>query len=357
MNTFLADKNQLSEDDVIKIASDCLQQKVKVISKLGRGGNSQVYHVICPSQEYVVKFYFQDPSDSRDRLGIEFKSSSFLWEHGLRVIPRPVTLNQEHKCAFYEFIKGTPPGKDISQQDIDGAVYFLETLKGLSAQAADFNFKGASEAFFCGKDIVNNLRERLKRFSLEERTHEYVALQEYLKNEFLPLLDAVEAWSKEYITGQSVSWTQDLSKQYWTLSPSDFGFHNALRTSAGSMVFLDFEYFGWDDPAKLVSDFLWHQHEAMNMPGKFKMYFVQRMSTIFGKDPYFKIRLNSVFPLFGLKWCLILLNEFIHTDAQRREFAQPPIKNKTETRLEQLAKAKMMSKKIKAIYKDFPYGC
>ena len=50
--------------------------------------------------------------------------------------------------------------------------------------------------------------------------------------------------------GQGVSWEQELLEQYRTLSPSDFGFHNALRTPAGTMVFLDFEYFGWDDPAK-----------------------------------------------------------------------------------------------------------
>jgi hypothetical protein len=355
MNTFLDDKGQISQEDVTKIASDCLQQRVEVISKIGGGGNSKVYHVICPSQQYVVKFYFQHPSDSRDRLGKEFKSFSFLWEQGLRVIPRPVALSQEHQCAFYEFIKGKPPGRDISQKDIDGAVYFLEILKNLSVQATGLNFSGASEAFFCTKDIVDSLRARLKRFYFKDDASEYLALREYLQDEFLPLLEAVETWSKEYLIGQEVLWGQELLEQYRTLSPSDFGFHNALRTSAGSMVFLDFEYFGWDDPAKLVSDFLWHP--AMDMSEDIKMYFVHRMSTVFGKDPYFKVRLKGVFPLFGLKWCLILLNEFIATDSQRRDFARPLVKDKTEVRLEQLLKAKRMSKEIKSIYKDFPYGC
>ena len=39
------------------------------------------------------------------------------------------------------------------------------------------------------------------------------------------------------------------------VSPSDFGFHNALRTPDGRLAFIDFEYAGWDDPAKTVSDF------------------------------------------------------------------------------------------------------
>jgi len=344
----------LSEDDVIRIAFDCLQQRVGIISKIGGGGNSKVYHLTCSSQQYVVKFYFQHPSDSRDRLGIEFKSFSFLWEQGLRVVPRPVALSREHQCAFYEFIKGTPPGRDISQKDIDGAVYFIDILRNLSVGAAGLNFSGASEAFFCAKDIVNSLRARLKRFYFEDNTGEYSALRKYLRDEFLPLLEAVETWSKEYLTGRGVSWEQELLEQYRTLSPSDFGFHNALRTRAGTMIFLDFEYFGWDDPAKLVSDFLWHP--AMGMPEDLKLYFVHRMSSIFGNDPYFKIRLKGVFPLFGLKWCLILLNEFIATDSQRRDFARPLVKNKTEVRLEQLVKAKRMSGRIKAMYKDFSYG-
>lgn len=354
MNIFLDDKSQISEDDVARIASDCLQQRVKIISKIGGGGNSKVYHVACLAQEYVVKFYFQHPLDSRDRLGIEFKSLLFLWGQGLRVIPRPVTLSWEHQCAIYEFVKGTPPGNGISQKDIDGAVYFLGILRNLSAQATGIKFSGASEAFFCARDIVSSLRARLRRFYTEDNSSEYLALREYLQNEFLPLLEAVEACSKEYLTGQGVPWEQELSEEYRTLSPSDFGFHNALRTSAGSMVFLDFEYFGWDDPTKLVSDFLWHP--AMSMPEDIKMYFVNRMTAIFGNDPYFKVRLKGVFPLFGLKWCLILLNEFTSTASQRRDFASPQIKDKAAVRLEQLAKAKCMSQKIKTIYMDFPYG-
>ena len=38
------------------------------------------------------------------------------------------------------------------------------------------------------------------------------------------------------------------------ISPSDFGFHNALRTNTGP-VFFDFEFSGWDDPAKTIIDF------------------------------------------------------------------------------------------------------
>ena len=43
-------------------------------------------------------------------------------------------------------------------------------------------------------------------------------------------------------------------------SPSDFGFHNALLKDNGKLCFLDFEYFGRDDPVKLMADFIWHHY-------------------------------------------------------------------------------------------------
>ena len=39
------------------------------------------------------------------------------------------------------------------------------------------------------------------------------------------------------------------------LSPSDFGFHNVIVEKDKILRFIDFEYAGWDDPAKMVSDF------------------------------------------------------------------------------------------------------
>ena len=51
------------------------------------------------------------------------------------------------------------------------------------------------------------------------------------------------------------AWAGPLGEADRVVSPSDFGFHNALRTEDGRLAFLDFEYAGWDDPAKLVCDF------------------------------------------------------------------------------------------------------
>jgi len=350
MGTFLEHKNQLSEKEVIKIASDCLGQEIASVAKIGKGGNSKVYHLKSSYREFVVKFYFQHPSDTRDRLGVEFQSLSFLWGEGLRMVPRPIVLNREHQCAFYDFIKGTSPVTDISSKDIDGAVQFLGVLKNLALGAKDLNFPAASEAFFCGMDIMSNIRGRLKRFSFNDNTGEYLALREFLRDEFMPLLETVETWSKLYLVNHGILWEEKISGRYRTLSPSDFGFHNALRTPDESIVFLDFEYFGWDDPAKLVSDFLWHP--AMSLTHELKEKFLKQMMGIFD-DPQFKNRLKAFYPLFGLKWCLILLNEFVAVDMQRRGFARLEPQDITAVRLSQLARARTLIQQISNNYKVF----
>ena len=50
------------------------------------------------------------------------------------------------------------------------------------------------------------------------------------------------------------------------ISASDFGLHNAIMTERG-IVFFDFEFAGWDDPAKAIVDFLLQPQQGnLNMP-------------------------------------------------------------------------------------------
>ena len=116
-----------------------------------------------------------------------------------------------------------------------------------------------------------------------------------------------------------MSFEHDISPTQRTLSPSDFGFHNALKKPDGSVVFLDFEYFGWDDPVRLVSDFL--LHPGMDLSMDLKKKFLSGCLDIFSGDPEFTFRLKLLYPLIGIRWCMILLNEFLPERWARRQFA------------------------------------
>ena len=103
------------------------------------------------------------------------------------------------------------------------------------------------------------------------------------------------------------------------LSPSDFGFHNCIKKKQDSLYFLDFEYFGWDDPVKLTSDFLWHP--AMNLSSNNKRDWILAMKNLFSEDNYFEQRLKMAMPIFGLRWSLIMLNEFFPKILSKRKSA------------------------------------
>ena len=340
-------------DEVAKLAGDLMGNYVTLAEPISKGANNRVYRLRSSTGDSVIKFYFQHPSDPRDRLGTEFKSLSFLWAQGFRQIPKPLNAWPQHACALYSLVDGVTPAGQRKDQDIDQVIDFLKTLNGFSKSPDSKGLPLASEAFFSPLGIADNIKGRLKRFNFENQQDEYRALHVYLHKEFLPLLAEIESWSKACLKNQGIPWDQDLLEKYRTLSPCDFGFHNALRSPQGAMFFLDFEYFGWDDPVKMVADFLWHP--AMSLTEDCKARFIHRMQSVFNDDQAFKTRLKALSPLFGLKWCLIILNEFVNVDMQRRGFSGMATDDQAAIRLRQLAKARDLSQRVGNSYNVFSW--
>ena len=91
------------------------------------------------------------------------------------------------------------------------------------------------------------------------------------------------------------------------LSPSDFGFHNALTGPAG-LGFLDFEYAGRDDPAKLVSDFFCQPE--IPVPMRYHAGFIARLAQGLRLDAAGRARCRILLDAYRIKWTCIILNEF-----------------------------------------------
>src|SRR5207244_11655608 len=83
------------------------------------------------------------------------------------------------------------------------------------------------------------------------------------------------------------------------LSPSDFGFHNALLADDGRLRFLDFEYAGWDDPAKLVCDFFCQP--ACPVPMNHYSDFAKQVATLTSDPALHRMRMDLLLPLYRLK--------------------------------------------------------
>jgi hypothetical protein len=104
------------------------------------------------------------------------------------------------------------------------------------------------------------------------------------------------------------------------LSPSDFGFHNALVRPSGSLCFIDFEYAGWDDPAKTVCDFFCQP--AVPVPHCYLGSFVDQVADWVPDAADFRHRVGILLPVYEVKWCCIMLNEFLPVGNRRRSFAR-----------------------------------
>jgi len=343
--------------DVCVIAENLLRIPVISTRRIDGSGNNRVYSVQCSdSKKYVAKFYFRHSSDQRERLEVEFASLSFLWRQGISDIPYPLAISREKSCAIYGFIEGkkiTPA--EITVDDINRVVDFLRRLKDLSGVAQAQNIPPASEACFSIKAIIASIEERLNRLtSLKGQGEEYRKLEAFLRDDFKPFLTVLKRWAQRQCNLRNISFDLEIPRRETTLSPSDFGFHNAIRANDGRVVFLDFEYFGWDDPAKTISDFLFHP--AVILSQSMKEIFVQRMFDIFKENGRLAERIKIAYPLFGLKWCMIMLNEFVTSGFIRRVYATENLLDRNQMQREQLDKAKNFYCKIKESYTEFPYA-
>ena len=329
---------------------------ISEIKRISQGKNSRVYRLIIEKQNSLVaKIYFQSKNDQRDRLNTERQALEFLWNHGLRDIPKIVHTDEKNGFTIFRFVEGK---KIISSEtdvnDIENVIGFLTQLKNLGKLQESLGLPTASEAFFTLKEIENNIEKRLNRLLLiQSNNTESRDLKTMLKKTFIPGFEKIKKWSRQKAIVTKVDYNAPISIDERILSPSDFGFHNALKLFDNKLVFLDFEYFGWDDPAKLIIDFV--LHPAMNISEDLKSYFVNEIIIRFQITNLLS-RVKIMYPLLGLKWCMILLNEFLPNEFERRDFACQYRKEKSKIRAIQLAKSEKMFDFIKNTYERFPYA-
>ena len=335
-----------------------LGQPVAALERLQGGANSRVYRVVCElaPAKYVAKFYPEIDVDHRDRLITEFTGLEFMRAEGLHCIPEPVAIDKFHRCAVYGWIEGEKIlGDQLTGADLDQAVEFLLALKDLGRKPGAKRIANAAEAHFSVDDVSANIDERYKRLSdLEgEIGSPHAALNTFLNDEWYPSFQKITQWCESECRRARISTSSQIRSQERVLSPSDFGFHNALKQQDGQIVFLDFEYFGWDDPAKMISDFL--LHPGMDLSENHRHRFATGILSGFEDHPALKERLEIVYPLFGLKWCLIMLNRFLPQYLLDRGIDPDGPNGQSESQSQQLSKARRMLQRITGEYENFPY--
>ena len=230
---------------------------------VGGGRNSRIYHVRSGSKEFALKQYPSRADDPRDRLSTEVGALTLMERYRIDTVPACRRRGPRTRLCAAELDRRRCPSPKLPDADIDAAAHFLAAIHALRTTPWAEEQPAAAEACLSGAEIERQIAARLAR--LRALSGEG-ALASFLQNDFVPVLERESVNAKATIQAAGLDFAADLPQEWRSLVPSDFGFHNSLRRKDGSLAFVDFEYFGWDDPVKLSADILLHPGRTLAAP-------------------------------------------------------------------------------------------
>lgn len=306
-------ERDLSPQDAVTIGSRLAGAPVTAAHPARSGGNNRVFRLeMAEGPALALKHY---PSDGRDRLGQEYDALAFLSRHGITSTPRPIARDAEAFCAVYQWFDGDAAVLHPQADDADQLADFLIALQKLRNAGGAQTLRNASAAIFSPEEAIAQYEQRLEGLRREQQDHP--GLCAFIDGSLVPSTAIAIRRLRQRYAELGRDPAADLLPAHRALSPSDFGLHNALRAEDGRLRFIDFEYFGWDDPVKLVSDTA--IHPGSDLPEASANRLIERLSRAFeAGDDAFAIRRDVLYPVFGAIWCLIVLNAYLPESRSRR---------------------------------------
>jgi hypothetical protein len=301
------------------------------------GANNRILRVTCEAESVILKAYFRHPGDERDRQATEASFLQFARGHHLSEVPELFDLDSRNQLNLLEFIDGRRiESTEIDAGAVAAAASFFSDLNSLRSADSSASLPMASEASFSVEEHLQRAHDRVTRLgSLGDQDELVRSASRLVDGRLVPAYRRAVEWVREACKDAGVDPAEPLAGHSRCLSPADFGFHNALLTAEGRFRFIDFEYAGWDDPAKAMSDFFWQP--GVPVPRRFLPQFAREALSRFIDPNVHAVRFAIIDPICALRWTCICLNEFTRVDSERRAFASPT--TSAEVRAAQLNKA------------------
>jgi hypothetical protein len=298
------------------------------------GANNRVYRVETASGPALLKAYFRHPADPRNRLGTEFGFLAFAWDNGVRSVPRPLARDDSEALGLYEWIEGRHLTEaDVGREAVQAAAAFSREVNRHRERPEAARLGPASEACFTLAAHLALVDRRLGRLVAVEEPE----VRAFAVDELGPFWSRARADLLAVAAARGLDPDRELGPAERCLSPADFGFHNALARPTGEITFLDFEYAGWDDPAKMIANFFCMPELGAGMQ-HWEAFAAEALAAHTGSEAA-EERARLVLPAHRARWACILLNEFLPTEAERRRFACGA-EEAERRKAEQLAKAR-----------------
>ncbi len=288
------------------------------VQTLKRSGNNRVYVLETDQGKQLLKCFFIDSKDGLMRLNREVSAFSYVNKYLPNASPKLLSHSTEKGVARYTYIDG----QDLNDQMFHDSIpqisnFIIELYRGHKDSYPHFGKSSRN----CLADYIGALEKRTASLSPSIQASKNTSLLDFWNNTFLPFVQRrIQVFQKAC---ENLNW--DLNRRFdssqLTLSPSDFGAHN-MKFGKDCIQFFDFEYFGKDDPAKLLSDFYFHIGNSISKKLREKVI-ENVLAEISKDDPTLYERYRLVSPLIEVEWILIVLNVFNNETATRRIYSNP----------------------------------
>lgn len=267
-----------------------------------RGGiNNHVFRCGSHGHHWVIKGYPSQQPGQRDRMQAEVEFLRYAQLVAPGKVPELLVVDTDRRCVVLEHLEGTayPEGISPPAEDVQAAVDFFRQLNANLGLARQMIRLDAAEGFLSLREHMANVRERLAAMGTEHLESASTSLATELLSQLQKQVDEVQNNIEARIISGEVKDTID--DHLCCVSPSDFGFHNAILTKNG-ITFIDFEFAGWDDPAKACIDFILQQRNPIA---------TKHLAILSAPYPnttrQLKSRINVLYNLLRLKWICIIL--------------------------------------------------
>ena len=273
----------------------------KSLVQLQGGINNRVFRCGEAHNQWVIKGYSPLEPDQRDRMQAEVDFLRYSAEVAPNFTPKLIHSDPELRCVVLEYIEGRHFSEGVAPlpEEIEKAVTFFKRLnekKILSEKAIKID---AADGFLSLSNQIKNIKSRLSCMNWDHLQHDHILPFKSLVKELQIEIELTEQSTNYQIEIGNV--VDSIDQQERCVSPSDFGFHNAIITKNG-VVFIDFEFAGWDDPAKAIVDFVLQPRIPI------KCGVSPLLATIAPtKKKIVQQRCHFIMPILRLKWACIMI--------------------------------------------------
>lgn len=302
--------------------SSYLDAGIRETSQLYGGLNNRVFKVTSEdNRSFILKLYFKD---ERRRLQRESGAYEFLRKNGIEDVPKVFFKNEQDYFALYSFEDGSKKtGADLTIPDLDLILSFITRVQEFKHTSQVSNDVG--DALFSTRSLIEVVNGpilfRIKEFEKYIKSPNVNSkTREFEKNSDISKITRARLSKIESNAISNEKLYYQIDPSQIRLSPVDFGPQNMIFRKSGSICFIDFEYFGWDDPVKLIPSFLTHEATKGLTPEK-QAYFIGKYRNISSVPQNILDRLDVTLQVSALNWITVLLWGFTPEKINSRRYS------------------------------------